>query len=80
MHFKEFYACPSCGRAISGEKQKYFVCPVCGRALCREQDFKDFDDNYCGNCGSELASAKKEALALAREDPYFPYGLWHKST
>ena len=68
MGFKEFYTCPSCGRAISGEKKEFFVCPNCGRALCQKKDLKQFDDNFCGNCGHELASAKKEALALAGED------------
>lgn len=67
-HIKEFYACPGCGRAISEEKRRYFVCPNCGRALCQETQLSEFGDNYCGNCGHELASAKKEALALAKED------------
>ncbi len=68
MFFKEFYACPRCGTPIAGEKQEYFVCPDCGRALCKKQDFAEFDDNYCGNCGADLASAKQEALALARRE------------
>lgn len=68
MHFKEFYACPGCGRAISGEKREYFVCSNCGRALCKAEELSKFDDNYCGNCGHEIASAKKEALALAKEE------------
>lgn len=66
-HFKMLYACPSCGRAIAGEQRSFFVCPKCGRALCRENEIRDFDDNYCGNCGAEITSAKKEALALAWE-------------
>ena len=33
MEFKEFYTCPGCGRAISGEKKEFFICPNCGRAL-----------------------------------------------
>ena len=37
MGFKEFYTCPSCGRAISGEKKEFFVCPNCGRALCQKK-------------------------------------------
>ncbi len=64
-HFKEFYACPNCGRLISKEKKKYFVCPNCEKALCPEEKLPEFDDNYCGNCGCEIASAKKEAMALA---------------
>lgn len=67
MGFKEFYTCPRCGKAISGEKKEFFVCPSCGRALCQKKDLKQFDDKFCGNCGHELASAKKEALALAKE-------------
>ena len=66
--FKEFYACPHCGRAICGEKRSYFVCPNCENALCKKEDLKDFTDNYCGNYGFELASAKKEALALVAEE------------
>jgi len=62
-HFKEFYACPSCGRAIAGDKISYFTCPNCGRALCKEERLSDFDDNFCGNCGYEIASAREEALA-----------------
>lgn len=68
MKFEEFYTCPSCGRAISGEKREFFVCPSCGRALCQKKDLKQFDDNFCGHCGHELTSAKKEALALVGED------------
>ncbi|MFG6329268.1 MAG: hypothetical protein K1W06_07335 [Lachnospiraceae bacterium] len=63
-NIKEFYACPSCGRAICGEKKKFFICPKCGRALCEESKLADFDDNYCGNCGTEITSARNEALAL----------------
>lgn len=61
-HFKELYVCPK-GHAINGEKRKYFVCPDCGRALCEEKDLIQFNANYCGYCGKELASAMKEALA-----------------
>lgn len=61
---KEFYTCPRCGSAICGEKKKYFVCPECGRALCKEEELGDFEDNYCGNCGKSIASAKKRALAI----------------
>lgn len=66
--FEKFYSCPNCGMAISGEKISYFVCPNCGRALCRKENLKKFDNNYCGHCGHELASAKKEALALVDEE------------
>lgn len=62
---KEFYACPNCGMAIAGVKRKYFVCPECGSALCEESKIKDFSNNYCGHCGTKLASAKEKALALA---------------
>lgn len=65
MCFKEFYTCPSCGSAISGEKKRYIICPNCGSALCPEEKLPEFDDNYCGNCGYEIASAKKESMALA---------------
>lgn len=68
MGFKEFYICSNCGRAISGEKKEFFTCPNCGRALCQKEKLKDFNDNYCGNCGYKLASAKREALALVGED------------
>lgn len=69
MKFKEFYTCPNCGNAISGEKKEFFVCPNCGSALCQKKDLKSFAHNYCGNCGQELTSAKKEALsALEREE------------
>lgn len=61
---KEFYCCPTCGRAICGEKRKYFICPECGKALCEESRIVDFDDNYCGNCGAKITSARDEALAL----------------
>lgn len=66
--FKEFFSCPKCGRAICGEKKIYFVCPKCGSALCKKNELKDFKNNYCGNCGHDLASAKKEALTLADEE------------
>ena len=62
-HFKEFFSCPCCGRAIYGEKREYFVCPNCGKALYTKEQLQEFDDNYCGNCGNEIASAKNEALA-----------------
>lgn len=64
--FKTFYACPRCGRA--GKKGTYFVCPNCGKALCKKEEVKEFDDKYCGHCGEELTSAKKEALALVMEE------------
>lgn len=68
MIFKEFYTCPNCGMAISGEKKEFFVCQNCGSALCRKENLKDFKNNYCGNCGHSLVSAKKDALlALAEE-------------
>lgn len=65
MFFKEFYSCPNCGHAICGEKRKYFVCPHCGSEVCKAEDLPELNQNYCGHCGQELASAKKEALALA---------------
>lgn len=66
--FKKFYACPHCGRAICGEKREYFVCPDCGNALCLKEDVENFTDNYCGNCGCKLDSAKKEASALSQKE------------
>lgn len=68
MKFKEFYTCPNCGRAISGEKKEFFVCPNCGNALCQKKNLKSFAHNYCGNCGHELASAKKEALLTLEKE------------
>lgn len=67
-HFEEFYACPSCGRAISGEKREYFICPKCDRALCEKSRLQNFTDKFCGHCGKNLASAKEEAMALASEN------------
>ncbi len=66
--FKKYYACPHCGRAISGEKRSYFACPNCGSAICRKKDIKSYKDKHCGNCGYDLSSAKKRALALLREE------------
>ncbi len=68
MIFREFYTCPNCGTTICGEKKEYFVCPDCGRALCLKEEVKDFDHNYCSNCGCELASAKDEAKALVEKN------------
>lgn len=62
-HFERFYSCPSCGRAIAGERRSYFTCPNCERALCKEEELVDFDEKYCGHCGCELTDARKEALA-----------------
>lgn len=67
-NIKEFYACPSCGRAIVSEKKRFFVCPECNRALCAESKLADFTDKYCGNCGADITNARKEALALVNED------------
>ncbi len=61
---KEFYSCPKCGTAICGEKKRYFTCPECGRALCQEAKLSSFIDNYCGNCGAKITSARDKALAL----------------
>lgn len=66
--FGNFFSCPQCGRAIVGEMRKYFICSRCGRALCGESELESFDENYCGNCGYELTSAKEKALALLKED------------
>ena len=63
---REFHACPRCGRLIGSTKVSYFVCPKCGKALCAENELEKFDDNYCGNCGAEIANARK--LALAEKD------------
>lgn len=48
--------------------KEFFVCPNCGRVLCGKEDIENFTNNYCGNCGYELASAKEEALALAKKE------------
>lgn len=65
-HFKQFYKCPSCNQAI--EKREYFICPECGAALCEKSALVIFDGNYCGNCGAELGSAKKEALPQVKKE------------
>ncbi len=61
-YFEKYFACPQCGKAICSEKRSYFVCPKCGRALCEENELQDFSDNYCGNCGEEISSAREKAL------------------
>lgn len=66
--FRKFYACPKCGNAISKEKRSYFACPNCGRALCRKKDIRNFSDKYCGNCGYDLSSTIKMAMALLKEE------------
>ncbi len=48
-------------------ERSYFICPNCENALCKKEDLEDFTDNYCGNCGFKLTSAKEETLALALE-------------
>ena len=69
--FKKFYTCPHCGNAIAGEKRRYFTCPDCGVALCRAKDIKDFKDKYCHDCGCDLSSAKKRAVALLKVEERF---------
>ena len=66
--FRKYYVCPHCGKAISGEKRIYFSCPRCGNAICRKRDIKDLKDKHCGNCGYDLSSAKKRAMALLTEE------------
>ena len=63
--FGKFFTCPQCGRAITGEMKTYFTCPQCGKALCRESEL-----NYdpCVNCGYEITSAKRKALALVAKE------------
>lgn len=68
--FKNFYTCPQCGTPIAGEKTRYFVCPGCGRALCKEQDLEKYADNFCGNCGIFIGSAREKALALLEENQH----------
>lgn len=41
-HFEEFYACPSCGRAISGEKKKIFYLSKMRQSLMREKRAAEF--------------------------------------
>lgn len=50
------------------KKTKDFICPNCGEMLCKEEELKEFTDNFCTNCGKNIASAKAEAMALAVED------------
>ncbi len=64
----KFFSCPQCGKALAGEMESYFTCPNCKKALCMERQFKSFNDNYCGNCGHEITSAKEKALALIGKD------------
>jgi len=66
-YFKEFLICPN-GRIISEKKKSAFVCPKCGSPLCWKEDLKAFPDNYCGECGHELASAIEEAMALDEKE------------
>lgn len=70
MNIIELYSCPNCGMGISGEKEKFIVCPECGSALCREKDFKDFHQKYCGKCGHELASVKENPKMVRTEEFY----------
>lgn len=54
------------GGKVVGKSQlfrKFFVCQSCGMALCEESKFIGFDDNYCKNCGKEIASDRELALA-----------------
>lgn len=67
-HFKQFHSCPKCGGAIDGEKQEFFICPECENAICLKVELKWHPFKYCGNCGTNLASAKIRAMALAMED------------
>lgn len=65
---KDFHVCQTCGKALwEDKKKKFFVCPKCGCALCKEEELGNFEQKYCGFCGTELASAKKEAMALAEK-------------
>ncbi len=64
--FKEFYSCPRC-REAAQDKKKYFICPHCRTATKQLEELECADDKYCIKCGHEVASAIKEALALAQE-------------
>jgi len=66
--FGKFFTCPQCGRAITGEMKTYFTCPRCGKALCRESELGNFKGDYCVNCGYEITSAKRRALALVAKE------------
>lgn len=66
MLFKEFYACPDCGAAISGEKTSYFVCPNCETPLCREEKLEELESHYCHECGYNLDEAKEKILEFKR--------------
>lgn len=67
-NFKNFYVCSNCGKAICGERETYFICPSCGKALCKKSDIENFDNNYCGNCGTYIASTLKQVLAMIDEE------------
>lgn len=80
MNFKEFYTCPDCGAAISGEKRSYYVCPNCETPLCREENLEELGDHYCHMCGFKLDEAKEKALkfknmskveAIEKSEPHF---------
>lgn len=66
--FGKYFTCPGCGRAIAGEMETYFICPNCGKAICKENEVEKLDYDYCINCGYEITSAKKKALALVVEE------------
>lgn len=69
MVIKVFYSCSHWGRLIVNEKkEKYFICPNCENVLCKVDNLRDFNNNYCGNCGYKLASAKNEVLALVKKE------------
>lgn len=59
---EEFYACPSCGRAIVSEKRRFFVCHNCGQAICEESKIMECSDKYCGVCGADIREEKIKAL------------------
>lgn len=52
--------------------EEFFVCPKCKKPLCRKEDILTDKETrrdlisgpYCMQCGTEIASAKKAALAM----------------
>jgi len=50
-HFKEFFACPECGRPAIGKDE------LLNRVI--EGSF-----NFCNKCGASIVSARNEALKI----------------
>lgn len=49
---------------------KFFICPNCKSPLMRKSALKHgavTTNDYCGKCGTKIASAKKKALAKSKK-------------